>query len=337
MYYLTAYKHLKKTFYGVEKFKADKHTIVIDKLEDYSPSVKVRTGLIKAEDMDWWTLDKTVDLDNKKKYYREFKIPKRNGKMRDIKEPLGDMKIIQKNICVKMKSDLQILPHDCCHGFVKGRRCLSAMEKHQDNQSMWFLKLDISNFFPSISSGLIYETFKMIPQMASLPIEVRRNLVNLLTDETGHLTQGCISSPYIANLVLLDFDYKFSEYCRINNLTYTRYADDMCISSRVKFNPKEVEREVKRLLPAGIKINSEKTKLTSINCQNVFLGIHYNQAKELTVGHETKHLMKIIAHKGELGQIPDEEKATWKGRLSYYQGIEPEYFSQKRFDIIRSW
>lgn len=333
--YLTAYKRLKKTFYSVEKFKADKVTMCIES-EDYNPSDNIKQAISDFEE-DVLGLPEKFQyiLDNKSKHYHTFQIPKRSGGMRDIKEPVGDLKEIQRRICYTMKSQLKVLPHNCCHGFVKYRRCLSAMQVHQANESMWFLKVDLKNFFPSISSGLIYEMFKKIPQTAQLSVEARRILVDFLTDETGHLTQGCISSPYIANLVLIEFDYLFSQYCRENNLIYTRYADDMCISSRVKFNVGPVVNEIKSLLPAGIKLNPEKTKMTSFNQQNVFLGIHYNQNKDLTVGRGTKHLMKVIAHKMELGQIPAEETQTWKGRLSYYSSIEPEYFSNPKFDVIR--
>lgn len=335
MYYLTVYKHLHNTFFGREEFKGDKVTLVLNTLFEYHPSEAIEKAITDGYGLNYWHQDRAIDADMKKNY-RQWTIAKRDGGERLIKEPVGNLKLIQRNICYKMKAELKILPHDCCHGFVKHRRCLSAMQKHQDNQSMWFLKLDIHNFFPSISADLIHHTFMMIPQTALLPYYVRRTIVSYLVDETGHLTQGCVSSPYIANLVLLDFDYKFSEYCRNNNLTYTRYADDMCISSRVQIDVKDVVDTVKSLLPSGIHLNYEKTKYTNINKENVFLGIHYNQDKQLTVGRETKHLMKVIAHKAQLGQLPVTEHSLWKGRLIYYSSIEPEYFKNERFDSIRN-
>ena len=331
--YLTVYKKLKGTGFYKEQFKGDKVTLKLNPV-DYKPTPEVKGAMLMARVITWWSNGMDMPEDKASRYHA-FQIPKRNGKMRDIKEPIGSTKAIQRNICYKMKTELQILPHDCCHGFVKYRRCLTAMQKHQDNQSNWFLKLDISNFFPSISKELILNTFKLIPQFMYVDTDVREWLADALTDETGHLTQGCISSPYIANLVLLEFDYKFSNWCRKNNLVYTRYADDMCISSRVKFDKSAVVSKVKGLLPEGINLNDEKTKMTSIAGENVFLGIHYNQNKDLTVGYKTKHLMKVMAHKADLGQIPDEERSLWKGRLIYYTSIEPLYFNNSRFDSLR--
>lgn len=335
--YLTVYKKAAPLAWGQmpKKYTGDKFTLKL-KRGEFKPLDEGQALSIKdAEQLETWSQGKELPA-NKAERYHSFRIPKRSGGMRDIKEPVGLTKSVQRNICYTMKTNLKILPHDCCHGFVKHRRCLSAMEVHRENQSNWFLKLDIHNFFPSITKEHILEMFSWLPQMETIPDSVKEYLADTLTDETGRLTQGCVSSPYIANLVLLDFDYKFSNWCRKNRLTYTRYADDMCISSRVKFDKRKVAEKVSSLLPEGIKINNEKTKMTSIAQENVFLGIHYNQDKNLTVGHETKHLMKVIAHKAELGQLPADEHRTWKGRLSYYTSIEPTYFSNSRFDSIRN-
>jgi len=275
-----------------------------------------------------------LDLNNKAQYYHEFDIPKRNGGVRHIKEPLGDMKKAQRDICNKLKYQLQVLPHDCAHGFVKKRSCKTAMLRHKEAQSRWFVKFDLHNFFPSCSKEMVVEAFKNIAQLRGVLTEdMMKTLADVLTDETGHLTQGCISSPYIANLILLDFDFKLDDYCKHNHLIYTRYADDLCISGQYNFNWKAVSRKIQELLPEGIHMNFEKTKYTSYNQENIFLGIHYNQQMNLTVGYKTKRLMKVIAHKARLGLIPAEELATWKGRLNYYKAIEPDYFSSEVFNM----
>lgn len=334
--YLTYYKPVKRGWLQKEaKYVGEKVTIEVDSLDldklkakiPFSPADLTMTSISHA----------TCLPENKADRYRTFSIPKKSGGMREIKEPVGDTKTAQACAVFLLQSCLKAHPHDCCHGFVKGRRCLSAMQRHQKNGSMWFLKLDIKNFFPSISKQMLIDMFNMVAQTNALSNEMKEQLADLFTDETDHLTQGCKSSPYLANMVLIDFDYKFNKWCLANNLTYTRYADDMCISSRVKFEPVEVVSKVRELLPDGIDLNLQKNKFTSFAQENIFLGLHYNRDKNITVGHDTKHLMKVIAHKAELGQIPEEEKLTWKGRLVYYTSIEPEYFKDSRFDAIRKW
>ena len=52
-----------------------------------------------------------------------------------------------------------------------------------------------------------------------------------LTCYKGVLPQGAPTSPYLANLVLRDMDKKLMELCGKEEITYTRYADDMSFSS----------------------------------------------------------------------------------------------------------
>ena len=59
----------------------------------------------------------------------------------------------------------------------------------------------------------------------------------------------------------------------------------------------------------------------------------YNKDMDITVGHEAKHNLKIIAHNWE--SVPEQDKPHFVGLLSYYKSIEPDYFSQERFNVIR--
>lgn len=283
-------------------------------------------------EINWFPYE--LDLSNKAQYYHEFDIPKRNGKMRHIKEPLGNMKRAQRHICNAMKYKLHILPSDAAHGFDKGRCCKTAMQVHKEAQSTWFVKFDLHNFFPSCTKDMVMEALHRVAQLGTTMTDSQiAMLADVLTDETGHLTQGCVSSPYIANLILLEFDKMLLCYCKHNHLTYTRYADDLCISGQYKFDWKAISKYIQEWLPEGIYMNFEKTKFTNYKQENIFLGIHYNQDKNLTVGYKTKRLAKVLAHKAKNGELSDDEYKTFKGRLSYYKSIEPEYFSQERFKV----
>lgn len=48
----------------------------------------------------------------------------------------------------------------------------------------------------------------------------------------GFTAQGFPTSPVIANLSLRGFDKTISEYCKENEIEYTRYADDLAFSSK---------------------------------------------------------------------------------------------------------
>lgn len=79
----------------------------------------------------------------------------------------------------------------------------------------------------------------------------------------GFTAQGFPTSPMLANIVMRGFDIKMLEYCKQNNIIYTRYADDMAFSSKTLNKNKlqeKIQKKVYRLLWAfGFKPNIKKT------------------------------------------------------------------------------
>ena len=304
--------------------KSTRYTFNVPELQD-KPYINRKDDTLEYIMAKAETVDRT---------YREFDIPKRNGKVRHIKTPVGDLKPLQAWVKNYFQKDLAIMPHNCCHGFEKGRNCHTALKVHQANSSEWFMKLDIADFFPSITTSILYNSLRNIANCSKLDNTELDVIVSLLVDETGHMTQGCISSPYFSNLVLLEFDNKFTMWCNKRGLVYTRYADDMIVSSADSFAYRTVEHKVVELLPAGLRLNRDKTQYRNYKWHNFNLGLCYSQDKKITCGKDMKNLFKVIAHKLQLG---DEtiDTVLWKGRFNYYASIEPEYFSQPRFDIFR--
>lgn len=271
---------------------------------------------------------------DKTKPFKEFDIPKRKEGYRHIKAPVGVYKYAQAYAMRYLRDKLRITESQYAYGFVRRKSCYGAVSEHHKNESNWFLKLDIADFFPCISAELIRTAIKDNVNGTLLNDEAIDALVYTFTDETGHLTQGCISSPYIANIVLSKFDCIIGEYCARNKIIYTRYADDMCFSSKYDFDFSAVIKRVRAELPSGLNIKDTKTKYGSKAGVNVILGIHYNAQGNLTVGHQAKHNMKLVAH--NWSKLSWEERGHYIGLKTYYKTIEPEYFSNPRFDII-SW
>lgn len=81
-----------------------------------------------------------------------------------------------------------------------------------------------------ISEQQIVDMVKNIFKEIDYCAEVADALASL-TCYKGVLPQGAPTSPYLANLVLRDMDKKLMELCGKEEITYTRYADDMSFSS----------------------------------------------------------------------------------------------------------
>lgn len=267
--------------------------------------------------------------------YRTFRIPKRSGGMREIKAPNDALKKTQKSIYKYFSEELHILEHECAYGFVKGRNCKASLLVHKARNSRWFLKLDFHNFFPSFDIDLLTRQLMCNAGVAKFHAHDLQDYLFLCTDETGKLVQGSPCSPYLANIAMIPFDNAFFKWCNTRHLTYTRYADDMLISGTNKFDWHEVVEVVLALLNtlgySNLSLSADKTRFGSFNGANWNLGLMYNNEFNVTVGHRNKRLFKVIAHKWNT--LTPEEQSHWRGVFNYYRYIEPEYFSQERFNI----
>ena len=267
--------------------------------------------------------------------YHTFRIPKRSGGYREIKAPYDGLKKAQKAVYKYFHDDLKILEHECAYGFVKGRNCKASLEVHKSKHSRWFLKLDFHNFFPSFTTEILNHQLMCNATIAKYHPLTLDGYLYVCTDEQGRLVQGSPCSPYLANIAMIPFDHAFYKYCNEHQLVYTRYADDMLISSSRKFNWYEVVGVVLELLDnlgySGLSLSADKTRFGSFNGANWNLGLMYNNQFDITVGHNNKRLFKVIAHKWN--ELTPEEQVHWRGVFNYYRYIEPEYFAQERFNI----
>ena len=345
MYYITAFRNPvpqghtdpAQVLASMEKRKSHKKTYEVESLTSltFRPKPIPYSVLHPSMGIPFMIGDPTP----KATWYSTFRIPKRSGGMREIKAPNEVLKKEQRHIYECLRYTLGILEHDCAYGFVKGRSCKQSLEVHKANKSRWFLKLDFHNFFPSFTTTLLKDKLN---EQAVIKRYVGDALLDQMlyfcTDENNTLVQGAPSSPYLANIAMVSFDHHFNKYCVENNLTYTRYADDMLISSPCGFDWRAVQDVVLELLESlgynGLTLSRDKTRYGSYNGSNWNLGLMYNNNYDVTVGHRAKRTLKVIAHKWDL--LTDEDKAHWKGVLAYYSFIEPEYFAQERFNVCRN-
>jgi hypothetical protein len=194
--------------------------------------------------------------------YFKYHIPKKNPSLgyRIVYE-IGHLFAL--NILKVLKFNLNELyePHDSVHGFVPERGICSNAKQHLANY--YLLRSDIKNFFESININMVYEVFMelgFIPEIA--------NVLSKITTLDDHLVQGLPTSPIIANLVSKSMDTELKSLCDKYNAVYTRYADDISISSNSNLPPlKEIENIVNE---SEFKLNTKKTK-TFKRGQNQFV------------------------------------------------------------------
>lgn len=127
------------------------------------------------------------------------------------------------------------------------------------------LKLDIKNFFDNISSELVFDIFH---RLLKFPEEVSSVLKDICTHE-GKLIQGALTSSYLASLCLWDTEEKVVNRLRKKGLQYTRFVDDITISSRTSgFDFSHAQQLVAQmLLEKDLPLNNAKTRIYNMSSE----------------------------------------------------------------------
>ena len=265
--------------------------------------------------------------------YDDFEIPKHSGGYRTIEAPMPKLKALQRNTANIITRTLKYLPSNNAHGFVKNRNCMTALKIHQDNGSRYFLKLDIHDFFGSITCKTLKNAMYNHASFLMVSAKVV-DFVVIIATRNDKLPQGSPLSPVLANLVLHQFDFDLNNFLKNLNkdFVYTRYADDLLISSKSDFKADEyriIQYIKQQLEKVGCRLSETKTRYGSCAGRNWNLGIMYNKDGNLTIGYRKKKYFKNMLHNFETGKIPQEKYydalQTLTGQIVYAAYIEPEY------------
>ena len=221
---------------------------------------------------------------NIEKNYRIYKIKKRNGKYRTIYEPNTLLKHIQKQILNNILNNKSISKY--AKAYHKGISLKDNAIVHINKDML--LKLDIKDFFENISFIDIYNSCF---QIEYFPKSVGMLLTTLCTYD-NHLTQGSPTSAYISNLVMKDFDEELGMWCEYNNISYTRYSDDMTFSGT--FNPSDIIKKVRKMLyKLGLQLNNDKTRVVTKNASQIVTGLVVNEKVQVGVKYR-KEIRKEV-------------------------------------------
>ena len=202
--------------------------------------------------------------------YRTFHIPKKSGGLRKIDAPNDDLMDALRRLKAILENEFGVLYHTSAFAYVRKRSTIDAVKRHQANESKWFAKLDLHNFFGSTTLDFVMKQFSMVypvSEIVKYPIgekSLRTALELAFLD--GVLPQGTPISPLITNVMMIPIDYKLSNGFRDlggKRFVYTRYADDFIISSKFDFRIRDVEDfviDTLRSFEAPFCLNRTKTR-----------------------------------------------------------------------------
>lgn len=249
--------------------------------------------------------------------YRHFLLKKRQPGRKNLRViSVPDKKIM---ICQKWISDniLQFAPiHSDSYAYHPKSNPVFAAKVHSN--STWLIKVDIQDFFHSISEHKVYSAFRSLGYSRLLSLELARICTFPLAYQKEHcdrygelaigyyntawigaLPQGAPTSPMISNLVMRDLDEQFAQLATKYGMRFSRYADDIvfsCNNTRELGEINLVKRLViKALNDDGFKPNLRKTVIRGPGTRKIVLGLLVDNS-EPRLTREFKDLLRMHLH-----------------------------------------
>lgn len=258
-------------------------------------------------------------------HYEKIILQKKDGTKRILQAPDSVLKYIQTQILRQVLTELPISDYACA--YQKGIPLRSNALPHQTQKQI--LKLDIKNFFDSISYISVYQHGFPCERM---PDSVRTLLTHLCCYK-DRLPQGAPTSPYLSNLVMKPFDTYMGNWCREQKIAYTRYCDDMTFSG--DFHPKAVCKKAEGFLNRlGFELNPKKTRIYSRKNRQEVTGIVVNEKLQVPKNYrrqlrqECYYIQKfgLENHLSHIGYTGDKKKYLQKlmGKIQYILQINPK-------------
>lgn len=212
---------------------------------------------------------------------------KKHGGMREIVSPLSPFDAITKNLHRSFTSVLAYEAPDHVHGFVHGRSTVSNAMQHL--QRACVLRVDLEDFFPSISDAMI-KTSLQAQGYEEKAADIAVSIVTI----AGKLPIGLSTSPFLSNLVFLSTDRSLAEYAQSENLSFTRYADDLTFSGEITDRH---SAEISRILDdAGWSVNTRKTAFMRRGGPQYVTGLYVGEADRPRIPRKIKRRMRWILH-----------------------------------------
>lgn len=227
-----------------------------------------------------------IDIDKVDEMYNNHRILKRKGyykyhngkrvwippKYRKIQAPFDELKKEQKRILREELNHIKV--SNCAYGFVNNKSIHDNAKAHLG--AKWILEIDLKDFFDTITEEMVYKALVN----NHVPEEKAKYITRICT-RYGKTPQGAPTSPYLSNIVCKPMDRKIKKVCKEFDCKYTRYADDITISTK-KDNGYEILQKIKPKIISiinkhGFKINGNKMHTVGKHRRQSVTGIVINE------------------------------------------------------------
>ncbi|MFH7321545.1 reverse transcriptase family protein [Desulfurivibrio sp. D14AmB] len=217
-------------------------------------------------------------------HYYSYQIPKSDGSTRLIHAPQPELKKAQRSVLDEILAFVPLNPH--AEGFRRRRSIVTNSRRHVANRVV--VKLDIEDFFPSITAQRIFGVFTGL----GYPRQVAELLTGLTT-RRGVLPTGAPTSPFLSNLVCRRLDRRLAGVGEKMDYEYSRYADDLTFSSQNKKMTQLLPFLQEIIREEGFAVKTAKTRIQRNGGQQKVTGIVVNSRPNIA-RREIRNLQAII-------------------------------------------
>lgn len=224
----------------------------------------------------------------------------------------------------------------------KGISARAAVEQHA--RSRHFFVTDIESFFPSLTRGIVRRT--ITSAMAEIPIadlsDHLEHVLDLLCVDDA-LPVGFSTSPGLSNAALYPFDVAFHARCRQLGAIYTRYADDIVLSSddraTVEAGEKALSDFLAQTFEGELRLHRGKSKYLHVGGKIKLLGMVLLPNGTISVDASVKNEIETMLHlylraRGRFNTMleagPAKTEARLAGLLNYVNTVDRSYLDKLR-------
>ncbi len=224
--------------------------------------------------------------------YADITRVKKTGGARPISAPEPVLMDVQRII---LQRALEGLPqHPASFAYRKRRSIVMCAQRHVG--ARWLLKFDLHDFFGWISERRVYEVFRSRGYPALVSFELARLCTRSFlaggwrmhgrrytavpsydVGRIGHLPQGGPTSGALANAVATPLDEALYRLSYQAGFTYTRYSDDLVLSTAAPFNRAIASSVIgavrKTVADQNFRLHAKKTRVVPPCARHIDLGL----------------------------------------------------------------
>lgn len=270
-------------------------------------------------------------------HYKMYFIKKKNGGNRQIFHPSKTTKMLQYALIDLYLSKIIVhksaIAYKCKNSEQNENPIKFNAIKHAAFK--YSIHLDFKDFFPSIKPEDFWNKVQSIDELMSFTVEEKEyfnHIVFITFRGDTFLSIGAPSSPIISNIFMIKFDELIETFTHRSDINgvYTRYADDIWISSDdIAASRKSLDyvMEVLQKEYQSQKLNEKKTYFCSRKGKRIITGLTVTPEGDVVIPQSKKRYIRSLIYNYTLQNVDDKTVKYIKGYISFIKDVEPTFLN----------